>query len=128
RLLRRISLEWSAFLSLTCPREAREGADLDRAAPEEDRTALGEFGGGVEAVGLNDREATDDVFGFHERAVGDDILRGDDTPVLGQPVAGVQHPALLQPLGDPGLPLFETLLHLVGRHRVAGLLAAAVVE
>src|SRR5262249_7338429 len=106
--------------------KALEGTDLNRAAPEEDRTALGEFGGGVDGVGLHDREAADDLLGLHERAVRDDLLGVDDASVRLQPVAGVEQPALLESLGDPGVPLLEDVLHLLGRHRGPGVLAAAV--
>src|SRR5262249_53077923 len=108
--------------------EAREGADLDRAAPQEDRTALGQFGGGIQGVGLEDGDPADDLLGLHERPVGDELLSVDDAAFLLQPVAGVEHPALPEPLGDPCLPLLELLLHLLGRQGAVRLAGVAVDE
>src|SRR5262245_3056100 len=53
--------------------QALKGTDLDRAAAQEDRATLGEFGGGIEGVGLDDGKAADDLLDLDERPVGNDL-------------------------------------------------------
>src|SRR5262249_34262314 len=107
---------------------ALEGTDLDRAAPLKDRAALGEFGGGIEGVSLDNGKAADDFLDFDERPVRNDLFGVDDASFPLQPVAGVEHPTLAEALGDPGLPFLKHLLHFFRRHRAVGLAAVAVAK
>src|SRR5262245_15944693 len=91
-----------------------QGAHLDRAAPQENRAALGKLGSGIQRAGLNNGIAANDVFGFHERAIGNDFFRVDHAPFRLQPVARIEQPAFLKSFSDPGLPLLAEPLHLLG--------------
>jgi hypothetical protein len=54
-----------------------ELADLGFAVTGYFEEALGEFDGGVFGLGLDESEASDDLFGFGEGAVGDGVLAAD---------------------------------------------------
>jgi hypothetical protein len=93
---------------------------------QQDRAALGQLGSGIEGIGLHVHVAADDVLRFHERALDDDLLWFDDASFRLQCGAGVENPAPLQPLCNPGLPLLVKSPQFFGRHRVEGVFVAAV--
>src|SRR6516162_5909404 len=64
--------------------------NFDRTALQQNRAALGKFAGCCERVGLHDRVAPYDLFGFGERPVRDDLLGTHHEPLFRlQAVAGI---------------------------------------
>src|SRR5262249_61490261 len=93
-----------------------------------DRAADGGNGYGMDGVRLSNGKTAYDLFGLDEWRVADDLFLVDNSPFLMQPVARVEYPALLKPLGHPGLPSLHIFLHFFGRHVVMQCVVDAIDE
>src|SRR5262249_5481214 len=81
----RVRFSWQYWIQpISCPslwflhRIACERTDFHSATQRNVRTALRKFGRNLDGLDLDDREAADDLLGFHERPVRDNL--GADNP------------------------------------------------